>query len=104
MDKEKIKNWVSFPLPEDCQDICILFDRETAMRYVEKFGATPLYGFENNKERWLPVEVFITYGGAGSPRSETSGSTNGSSEHQINDRPTIRSKLPKIPSIPHPSE
>lgn len=63
-DKSKLKNWVSFPLPEDCRDVCILFDRETAMEYVDKFGAIPLYGFGNHKEKWLPVEVFITYGGS----------------------------------------
>lgn len=67
MDKEKLKNWISLPLPKDCQDICILFDRETAMRYVEKFGATPIYGFESDKEEWLPAKVFIAYGGQADP-------------------------------------
>lgn len=67
MDKEKIKDWVSFPIPEGCRDICILFDRETAMGYIDKFGATPFYGFESDKEEWLPVKVFIAYGGQAGP-------------------------------------
>lgn len=34
---------------------------------IEKFGARPLYGFDSKKEGWLPVEIFITYGGTLAP-------------------------------------
>ncbi len=63
MDKEKMENWVSINLPEGCPNICISFDRETAEKQIEKFGAKPIYGFEGKKEAWLPTEIFITYGG-----------------------------------------
>lgn len=58
-----MENWVSINLPEGCPNICISFDRETAEKQVEKFGAKPLYGFEGKKETWLPTEIFVTYGG-----------------------------------------
>ena len=64
---EKKQNWVSVNLPENCQNICISFDEETARLQIEKFGAKPLYGLDGRKEDWLPVEVFITYGGILAP-------------------------------------
>ena len=63
MDKEKMENWVSINLPEDCPNICISFDRETAQKQIKEFGAKPIYGFEGKKEAWIPTEIFITYGG-----------------------------------------
>lgn len=35
---------------------------------VEEFGAIPLYGLDDRKETWLPVEIFITCGGSLSPK------------------------------------
>lgn len=67
MDKEKMDNWVSINLPEGCSNICISFDRETAEKQIEKFGAKPLYGFKGKKEAWLPAEIFVTYGGRLAP-------------------------------------
>lgn len=63
----KAKNWVSINLPENCPNICVSFEREIAEMQINKFGAKPLYGFGKEKEDWLPVEVFITYGGTLAP-------------------------------------
>ncbi len=63
MDEDKYCNWLSVNLPENCPNICISFKRDIAEMQIKDFGARPLYGFENQKEGWLPVEVFITYGG-----------------------------------------
>lgn len=62
-----LDNWVSLNLPENCPNVCISFKREIAEMQIEKFGARPLYGFDEGKETWLPVEIFITYGGALAP-------------------------------------
>ena len=59
----RLKNWISVNLPENCTNVCISFKREIADIQIKQFGAKPLYGFDNKKEGWLPVEVFITYGG-----------------------------------------
>lgn len=61
------ENWISINLPESCPNICISFKREIAEMQVKDFGAKPLYGFGNQKEEWLPIEVFITYGGCLAP-------------------------------------
>ena len=66
-DKNKICNWVSISIPKDCLNVCISFDRETAEAQIRDLGAKPLYGFDEKKETWLPVEVFITYGGVLAP-------------------------------------
>ncbi len=67
MDEGKICNWLSINLPENCPNVCISFNREIAETQIRDFGAKPLYGFEDKKEGWLPVEVFITYGGLLAP-------------------------------------
>lgn len=59
----RLKNWISVNLPENCPNVCISFEREIADIQIKQFGAKPLYGFDNKKEDWLPIEVFITYGG-----------------------------------------
>ncbi|MCI8892878.1 MAG: hypothetical protein HFH34_16410 [Eubacterium sp.] len=63
----KIENWVSVNLPENCHNVCISFKREIADMQIKKFGARPLYGFDSKPEDWLPVKIFITYGGALAP-------------------------------------
>ena len=63
IDVAMFENWVSVNLPENCPNICISFKREIAEMQIKKFGAKPLYGFDKKKEDWLPIEVFITYGG-----------------------------------------
>lgn len=66
-------NWISIALPDNCTNVCISFKREVAESHIKKFGAIPLYGFDKEEE-WLPVEVFITYGGSLAPiqkRQET---------------------------------
>lgn len=68
--EEKLEKWVSVTLPENCPNICISFKREIAEMQIDKFGASPLYGFDNKKEDWLPVEVFITYGGVLAPNQK----------------------------------
>lgn len=65
--EKKIENWVSINLPENCTNICVSFKREIAEIQIKQFGARPLYGLEDKKEEWLPVEVFITYGGTVAP-------------------------------------
>lgn len=67
VDRDKICNWLSVNLPENCPNICISFKRDVAEMQIKNFGAKPLYGFEKQKEEWLPVEVFITYGGLLAP-------------------------------------
>ncbi len=67
MDENRICNWLSLNLPENCPNICISFKREIAEMQIRKYGAKPLYGFEGKKEEWLPAEVFITYGGLLAP-------------------------------------
>lgn len=67
IDVAMFENWVSVNLPENCPNICISFKREIAEMQIKKFGAKPLYGFDKKKEDWLPVEVFITYGGSLAP-------------------------------------
>lgn len=61
---EKVENWVSINLPENCPNVCISFQREIAEMQIKEFGARPLYGFDSVKENWLPIEIFITYGGS----------------------------------------
>ena len=63
----KIENWVSVNLPENCPNVCISFKREIADMQIKKFGARPIYGFDSETEDWLPVKIFITYGGALAP-------------------------------------
>ena len=63
----KIGNWVSVNLPENCPNVCVSFKREVAQMQIENFGAKPLYGFDNEKEDWIPIEIFITYGGSIAP-------------------------------------
>lgn len=67
IDVAMFENWVSVNLLENCPNICISFKREIAEMQIKKFGAKPLYGFDKKKEDWLPVEVFITYGGSLAP-------------------------------------
>lgn len=64
---EKLKHFLSVNLPENCPNVCISFDKETAEMQIKKFGAKSLYGFDREKEEWLPVQVFITYGGILAP-------------------------------------
>lgn len=70
----KTNNWISINLPENCPNACISFKRDIAEMQIKDFGAKPLYGFDSKKEDWLPVEIFITYGGSLAPdqrRQET---------------------------------
>ena len=67
MDEDKYCNWLSVNLPENCPNICISFKKEIAEMQIKEFGANPLYGFDRQKEDWLPEEVFITYGGLPAP-------------------------------------
>ncbi len=67
MDEGKICNWLSINLPENCPNVCISFKRELAEMQIKNFGARPLYGLDDRKENWLPIEVFITYGGSLAP-------------------------------------
>lgn len=63
----KMENSVSINLPEGCPNVCISCKREIAEMQIKKFGARPLYGFDGVKEDWLPLEIFITYGGSLAP-------------------------------------
>lgn len=65
--ENNINNWISLNLPPDCPNVCISFKKEVAEMQVKEFGARPLYGFNGRKEDWLPIEVFITYGGRLAP-------------------------------------
>ena len=65
--KDKTNNWISINLPENCPNACISFKRDIAEMQIKDFGAKPLYGFDSKKEDWLPVEIFITYGGSLAP-------------------------------------
>ncbi len=65
--KDKFENWVSVNLPENCSNICISFKKEIAEMQIREFGAKPLYGIDGQTEEWLPIEVFITYGGRIAP-------------------------------------
>lgn len=65
-ETKNFENWISIPLPDNCTNVCISFNREVAESQIKKFGAIPLYGFDKEEE-WLPVEVFITYGGSLAP-------------------------------------
>lgn len=67
MNAVKNENWLSINLPENCPNVCISFKREIAEMQIKKFRARPLYGLDGRKEDWLPVEVFITYGGLLAP-------------------------------------
>ena len=67
MNKDKICNWLSINLPENCPNVCISFKREIVEAQIKDFGAKPLYGLDGRKEEWLPVEIFITYGGLLAP-------------------------------------
>lgn len=67
MDKDKFHNWLSINLPENCPNVCISFKQEVAEAQIKDFGAKPLYGFDDKKDEWLPIEVFITYGGLLAP-------------------------------------
>lgn len=60
-------NWISINLPENCSNVCISLKREIAEMQIREFGAKPLYGFDNEKEDWLPTKIFITYGGCLAP-------------------------------------
>lgn len=64
---KEFENWISVNLPENCPNICVSFKREIAEIQIKQFGAKPLYGFESEKEDWLPIKVFITYGGILAP-------------------------------------
>lgn len=66
----RLENWISVNLPENCKNVCISFKREIADIQIKQFEAKPLYGFNNEKEDWLPVEVFITYGGVLAPNQK----------------------------------
>ena len=66
----KLENWISVNLPENCKNVCISFKCEIADIQIKQFKAKPLYGFNNEKEEWLPVEVFITYGGVLAPNQK----------------------------------
>ena len=44
---KEFENWISVNLPENCPNICVSFKREI--------------------EDWLPIKVFITYGGILAP-------------------------------------
>ena len=59
----KMEHWVSINLPENCPNVCISFKREVAQTQIKELVARPLYGFGSEKEGWLPLEIFITYGG-----------------------------------------
>ena len=63
---EKFKHFVSVNLPENCPNVCISFAKEVAEMQIKEFGAKPLYGFDEIED-WLPVQVFITYGGILAP-------------------------------------
>ena len=63
---ERSLNWLSINLPQNCPNVCISFIREIAEMQIKKFGAKPLYGLDDRKD-WLPVEIFITYGGLLAP-------------------------------------
>ena len=65
--KDKFENWVSVNLPDNCPNICISFKKEIAEMQIREFGAKPLYGLDGHREEWLPIEVFITYGGRIAP-------------------------------------
>lgn len=67
MDEDRLHNWISINLPEDCPNVCISFKREIAEAQIKDFGAKTLYGFEDKKDERLPVEIFITYGGLLAP-------------------------------------
>ncbi len=66
--KKNSENWISITLPENCPNVCLSFKKEVAEMQIEKFGASPLYGFGNEKEDWLPEQIFITYGGSLAPK------------------------------------
>ena len=65
--KDKFENWVSVNSPDNCPNICISFKKEIAEMQIREFGAKPLYGLGGHIEEWLPIEVFITYGGRIAP-------------------------------------
>lgn len=67
VDEGKVCNWLSINLPENCPNVCISFKRELAEMQIKKFGARSLYGLDGRKGDWLPVEIFITYGGSLAP-------------------------------------
>ncbi|MEY8518262.1 hypothetical protein AALC25_15440 [Lachnospiraceae bacterium 29-84] len=67
LGKSQDNNWLSINLPNNCLNVCISFKREIAEMQIDKFGAKSLYGFEDKKEEWLPVEIFITHGGLLAP-------------------------------------
>lgn len=87
MEENKICNWLSINLPENCPNICISFKKEIAEMQIKEFGANPLYGFDRQKEDWLPAEVFITYGGLLAPERGKEATKKGISE--TNERITI---------------
>lgn len=61
---EKLENWISVNLPENCKNVCISFKREIADIQIKQFKAKPLYGFNNEKEEWLfftPFELQCNY-------------------------------------------
>ncbi len=57
------EHWISINLPENCPNVCISFEKKIAEMQIREWGARPLYGFDGRKEDWLPLEIFITYGG-----------------------------------------
>ena len=68
-ETNNLEHWLSIALPENCTNVCISFKREIAEIQLEKFGAIPLYGFDKEEE-WLPVKIFITYGGRLAPNQK----------------------------------
>ena len=67
---ENLEKWISINLPENCPNVCVSFKREIAEMQIKQFEARPLYGFGNEKEEWLPIEIFITYGGTLAPNQK----------------------------------
>ncbi len=65
--EDKLERWISLTLPENCTNVCISFKREIAEMQIKKFGAKPLYGFDDREKAWLPMKIFITYGGSLAP-------------------------------------
>ena len=66
----RLENWISVNLPENCKNVCNSFKLEIEDIQIKKNEAKHLYGFKNEKEDWLPVEVFITCGGVLAPNQK----------------------------------
>ena len=72
----RLKNWISVNLPENCPNVCISFEQEIAEMQIKQFGASPLYDFDK-EENWLPIRIFITYGGTLAPGQRRLGAEKG---------------------------